>query len=424
MRSIKIKNELRPKNEQGTLLTGALREALSILEMPVMDLAKWLQQQIEQNPALQFEEEKAGEGEESEGEEEFSNPFESFSSDDAPRLEPGIEPGLEEVPAPPQTLFNYLLQQAREVLTAPEDLKEMEQLIGNLDEKGFLADSSNVNPALLKILQSFDPPGIGAQNLQHSLLLQLVQKGEKESLAYRLIQDHFQDFIHCRGNLPGTPSELRKAIEILAGLSLDPAAPFKAPVAPTQIPDIFIESSNEGWMITLNDAPLPRFKLNLAAQLSHFEASARWIEKMVSRRSEIVRSIVKIVLEVQDDFFQGKTSDLYPLSFKQLAEKLSLHESTICRAVKEKILSCPRGIYSLRFFFPHTSTHAVSHHTAKERIKALLAQEDKEHPFSDQQLTEALHAQGVPCARRTITKYRKALKIPPACRRKARVNLC
>ncbi|MGH2639172.1 MAG: hypothetical protein ACRDF4_07840, partial [Rhabdochlamydiaceae bacterium] len=351
MGSIKIKTELKTKTKQATILTVALREALSVLEMPLLDLATWLQEQIEQNPALQFDEE-----EQEEWKQETPNKLHPLShgSDEETSW-------VEQIASPPQTLYSHLLQQAREVLSAPDDLKEMEELIGNLDEKGFLAEQT-ANPTLLKLLQSFDPPGLGAKNLQHSLLLQLERRGEKESLAYRLIQDHYDDFIHKHKNLPCTSLELKSTIEnSLSHLSLDPAAPFRTLSFPPQIPDIFIESHTSGWVISLNDSLLPKFKLNLSSELTHFEPSARWIEKMISRRTEIIMAIMKIVLETQNDFFLSKTSDLAPLSFKQIAEKLSLHESTISRAVKEKVVSCPRGIYPLRFFFPHASSDLVSH---------------------------------------------------------------
>ncbi|MBP7074058.1 MAG: RNA polymerase factor sigma-54 [Rhabdochlamydiaceae bacterium] len=407
MESIKINAELKSRTEQATILTLALREALSILEMPLPALAEWLQEQIEQNPALQFEEEPG------DWEKERSNNFHTLSHAETS--------WIDQIAAPGETLYTYLLQQAREVLSSPDDLKEMEELIGNLDEKGFLGDTP-ADPKLLNILYTLDPPGIGAKNLQHSLLLQLERKGEKESLAYRLIHDHYDDFINRRKNLPCSPKELEAVVDTLSHLSLDPAAPFRQLSLPLQTPDVFIESHENGWGISHNDALLPKFTLNLAPELSHFEPSAKWTLKMLTRRGQIITAIVKIVLEVQNDFFLGKTSDLHTLTFKQVAEKLSLHESTISRAVKEKVLSSPRGIYPLRFFFPHASSAFISHHTAKERLKNLIEHESKHKPLSDQELSKLLHAQGIPCARRTIAKYRKSLKVPVASQRKQRIS--
>lgn len=407
MESIKINAELKSRTEQRTILTLALREALSILEMPLPALAEWLQEQIEQNPALQFEEEPG------DWEKERSNNFYTLSHAETS--------WIDQIAAPGETLYTHLLQQVREVLSSPDDIKEMEELIGNLDEKGFLEDTP-ADPKLLNILYTLDPPGIGAKNLQHSLLLQLERKGKKESLAYRLIHDHYDDFINRRKNLPCLPKELEDVVDTLSHLSLDPAAPFRQLSLPLQTPDVFIESHENGWVISHNDALLPKFTLHLTPELSHFEPSARWTLKMLNRRGQIITAIVKIVLEVQNDFFLGKTSDLHPLSFKQTAEKLSLHESTISRAVKDKFVSSPRGIYPLRFFFPHASSASISHHTAKERLKTLIEQENKHKPLSDQELSKLLHAQGIPCARRTIAKYRKSLKVPVASQRKQRIS--
>lgn len=395
MGSIKIKTELKSKLEQRAILTLALREALSILEMPTPALAEWLQEQIEQNPALQFEEEAPVH-------------WEKKQSQDPS--------WVDQLAAPTQTLHDYLLEQAREVLSTPDELQEMEQLIGNLDEKGFLGETP-ADPHLLRLLYSFDPPGIGAKNLQHSLLLQLERLGKKETLAYHLIQDHYDDFLHQRKNLPCSLEELEAAIAILSTLSLAPAAPFRTHAFALQTPDLYIESYESGWIISHNDALLPKFRLDLSPELSRFEPSARWVEKMIKRRGAIMTAVMKIVLEVQNDFFLGKTSDLHPLSFKEVAKRLSLNESTISRAVKEKVISCPRGIFPLRFFFPHASSDSISHHTAKERLKLLIEKENKKKPLSDQELSEALQTQGIPCARRTITKYRKSLKIPNASQR-------
>lgn len=405
MGSIKIKTKLIPKAEQATVLTLALREAVSILEMPLPDLAAWLHEQIEQNPALQFDEGVEAPDNKGSG-------FKNFSDDTT---------WTDQIAAPSQNLYSYLMQQAREILHSPDDLNRMEEIIGNLDDKGFLGDFA-AGESLLQLLYTFDPPGIGAKNLQHSLLMQLARRGKEQTVAYLLIRDHYDDFLHRRNTLPFSPSELESAIHLLSTLTLDPTAPFRQHTVHPQTPDIFIELQEGSWHIILNDSLLPKYRLSLAPELSRFVHAARWIDKMVARRTEIITSIMKQVLEVQNDFFHGKTSDLHPLSYKQIARKLGLHDSTISRAVKDKVLSSPRGIYPLRFFFPHASSDAISHHTAKERLKQLIGCEDKHNPLTDEALSHALHAQGIPCARRTVAKYRKKLLIPGAPQRKQNPN--
>ena len=369
MGSIKINAQLK----QSTILTAQLREALAILVMPIHDLALWLQTQIEQNPALQYSDEISSR----------STPF------------------IDDLPAPPISLRDHLLAQAREAQV------DLETLIDSLDEKGFI----DTDHPLLPILQSFDPPGIGARNLRECLLLQLQRKNLQNTSAYRLIHDHYDDFIHSRLN----SASLKEAIALLSILSLNPAAPFRSHTTIAQTPDIFIDTRGT---ITLNDSLLPKFSVDHSPDLGKFLKAALWLEKMMNRRSEMILSITQTVLTVQNDFIFSKTSDLSPLSFKDLAKKLSVHESTISRAVKDKIVSCPRGIYPLRFFLPHSTTESISHHTAKERLKTLIDRENKKKPLSDQDLSQALHAQGIPCARRTVTKYRKSLNIPAASDRK------
>ena len=362
MGSIKINAQLK----QSTILTAQLREALAILEMPIVDLSLWLQTQIEQNPAIQYSDEISS----------HSTPF------------------IDDLPAPPLSLRDHLLAQARE---ADVDL---ETIIDSLDEKGFI----DTDHPLLPILQSFDPPGIGARDLRQCLLLQLQRKNLQNTPAYRLIHDHYDDFIHSR-----IPTD-EEAIALLSTLSLNPAAPFRSHTTIAQIPDIFIDSRGT---ITLNDSLLPKFSVDHSPDLGKFLTAALWLEKMMARRSDLILSITQTVLTVQHDFIFSKTSDLSPLAFKDLAKKLSVHESTISRAVKDKIVSCPRGIFPLRFFFAH------SHHTAKERLKTLIDRENKKKPLSDEELSLALLSQGIPCARRTVTKYRKSLSIPAAFARKS-----
>lgn len=421
------------KTEQKLVLTFALRQALSILEMPLPELAEWLREQIEQNPALQFAEEEAEEELEdatAEGFEVLEHLDPLFSSAIFPETHSEQPPWIEQIASPPPTLSHHLLQQAREALSSSHDLTRMEELIGNLDEKGFLA-ASPTDPSLLNLLQSLDPPGVGARSLQEALLLQLKRQGKKDSIAYRIVHDHYDDFIHSRHKIlcqkiSCTTEKLQTIIqETLSSLSLDPAAPFRHASFPTAIPEIFIEGSAGQWRITLSDAFLPKFKRNFSdsSDMRHFETAALWVEKMIGRRHQILTQVVKLVAEIQSDYFQGNTSDLQPLTLHQAAKKLKLHESTLSRIVKDKYLFCPRGIFPLRFFFPHATANSnISHHTAKERLKELINHENKQNPLSDQKLAAALHAQGVLCSRRTVTKYRRNLKLPPAFQRAKKIG--
>lgn len=390
--------------------------------MPLWELAEWIQKQVEQNPALQFAEEEPSEPWKEEKLEQFAVLEEldsSFQTAVFPEM-PSDEPSwIEQIAAPPPSLHQHLLQQAREALSSLQQLHRMEKLIDSLDEYGFLSEDSS-DSEMVELLQSFDPPGVGARSLQHALLLQLKRRGEKNLLAFRLIQDHYEDLLNDRKDLLCQKlscrlEQLQSVIQhSLAPLSLNPAAPFQQRVCPVQTPDIFIEPFENGWKIILNEAPLPKFQVNSSTELSRFEPSARWIEKILFRRCHIITRIVQIILEIQSDFFFGKNSDLQPLTLRHVAHRLSLHESTVCRAVKGKYLSCPRGIFPLKYFFPHPiSNLETSHHTAKERLKLLIERENKQKPLSDDQLSKALQAQGISCARRTIAKYRKSLCIPP-----------
>lgn len=421
----KLKSEL--KSEQKISLTIALREALTVLEMPLVEFAEWVQKQIEHNPALESQDEELvslWEEEKPPGFEILDKLDSSFQSTLFPET-PSNEPSwIDQIAAPPPTLRCHLMAQARETLLHPDKLQQMEELIDSLDERGFLTTVC-ADIDLARLLQSFDPPGIGAQSLQQCLLLQLELRDEKNLLAYRLIQDYYEDLLQNRLDLLsqklGCSLELLQSVvrDSLAPLNLNPAALFHPSSVPAQIPDIFVEPSDNGWLIRLNDTFIPKFQVSCLPELHRYQPSARWVETIVSRRGAIMTRIVRLIFEVQADFFQGKSSLLNPLSLREAAHRLTLHESTISRAVKEKYVSCPQGIFPLRYFFPHASSDSeISHLTAKERLKELINRENKRKPLSDQKLAAALQSQGIPCARRTVTKYRQNLLIPPASERK------
>jgi len=391
MGSIEINNSAR----QEIVLTLALKEALSILTMPLPELAMWLQEQIERNPALQFE--------------------------NAPSTR-GAGDWIEQLPAQGPGFHEHLLAQAREVLTTKADLKGMEELIGNLDERGFCLSG---DARLLKVLQTFDPPGVGADSLQHALLLQLERRGERETLAYRLVKECYNDLLrNQRETICDKLSCSRETLDetlitTLSTLTLNPRALFDTAATPVHLPDIFVESADNGWVISLNDALLPKFHVNLESQLSsRFTAAAEWIQKMVTKRGEMMVKVAEVVLAIQADFFHGKTADLKPLTVRYVARKTGLHESTVSRVVKDKYLASPRGVFPLRFFFSQkAASDEVSCYTAKEKLKVLVQKEARESPLTDEALAKALAEQGVPCARRTVAKYRKSLGIPSAARR-------
>jgi RNA polymerase sigma-54 factor len=432
---IKTHLDLQFKTQQALVLTMAMQQALYVLQLPITDLVQWVQLQIEQNPLLQFDE----------------TPPEDFPSEldfDAQGFEvldhlddtfvQGLFPdevfeeavSLENLVHASVSLHDHMMQQARTIFHDPEQLAHAEQIIGNLDEKGFLGDF-DADPQILKIVQTFDPPGIAARDLQESLLIQLKAQKKEESLAHFLILHHFDDLLRCRlsylaKKLHMTVADVQAALQKdISSLDFHPASRFQTTSSSVVIPDIIIEQTDNGYQVKINESPLPRFILSPPsfANLNRHYTEGKWMERILARRREILTKIVHYLLEKHAGFFSGATQNLEPLLMQEIAHELQLHESTVARAVKDKYVSCPRGIFSLRYFFPHTSAKnkdgtAISHVASKQLLLQLILHEDKNKPLSDNALAGAMSKAGIPCARRTVAKYRKVLNIPTASHRR------
>ena len=432
---IKTHLDLKFKTQQAMVLNMAMQQALHVLQLPITDLVQWVQLQIEQNPLLQFDE-TPPEDYPSELDFELQG-FEVLDHLDETFVQ-GIFPDeafeentpLENLVESSVSLYDHLMQQARSAFLDKDQLFHAQQIIGNLDEKGFLGDFE-ADPQILKIVQTFDPPGIAARNLQESLLIQLKIQKKEDSLAYYFLSDHFDDLLRCR--LSYLAKKFRMPIsEIQASLQKDissldfhPASRFQTTSSAVVIPDIIIEQLEEGYQVKINESPLPRFVLSPPsfANLNSHYTEGKWMEKVLARRRDILTKIAHYLLEKHAPFFSGTTQNLAPLSMQEIAKELQLHESTVARAVKDKYVSSPKGIFSLRYFFPHTSAQneegtAISHVASKQLLLQLILHEDKRRPLSDNALAKDMSKAGIPCARRTIAKYRKLLNIPPASHRR------
>ncbi len=432
---IKTHLELKFKTQQALVLTMAMQQALYVLQLPVTDLVQWVQLQIEQNPLLQFDESSSDDlpselDFDLQGFEVLDHLDETFVQGLFPDETFEEKVSLENLIPSSTSLHDYMMEQARGAFDDPQQLAHAEEIIGNLDEKGFLGDF-DADPQILKIVQSFDPPGIAARNLQESLLIQLRFQKKESSLAYLLISEHFDDLLRCRLSFIAkkfhmTISDIQASLKKdISSLDFHPASRFQTATAAPIIPDVMIEQRDTHFHIRINEAPLPRFTLSPPSMTnlnSHY-TEGKWMEKILSRRRDILTKIVQFLLVKHREFFTGSTQNIEPLAIQELAKELQLHESTIARAVKDKYVACPRGIFSLKYFFPHVSSTTedgttISHVESKQLLLKLILQEDKNKPLSDDALARAMSKAGIRCARRTISKYRKVLNIPPASHRR------
>lgn len=437
------------------LLTVAMQQAFRVLQMPVLELEEWLKNEIEQNPVLEYaqEEEGAERGSLSSNERELN--FEKSRFEVLGSLDEGFESSLfegepsSEEPFIPyeMSLFEHLMLQAKLVLR-DEEQKIAEEIVGSLDERGFLRvslstlfaqDKISLAESVLEKIQQFDPPGIAAYNLQHSLLLQLKLKGKEGSLAHQLVLCHFDDLIHNRlsllqKKLGSSLQDLEDALyKEIGNLTLYPASRFNfEPVQPI-CPDLILTKEEEKWQIEVNEEALPLFRINpifLSTRQTTQEngffrkqvAAAKWLERILEKRRKTLREIGSFLVKNQDSFLSGKTGCVEPLTMQEIADSLCLHHSTIVRAVAHKYLLCPQGMLPLRSLFTQAALgcggSAISSQQAQELLRELVSHENKRDPLSDLALSRKMQRMGVPIARRTIAKYRRALKIAPSSSRR------
>lgn len=419
----------------------AMQQAFFVLQLPQVELAEWIHLQIEQNPLLHIQETKGPIRQILEEEEldfnirnfEILNHLDdSFKTAIFPEDQDRLT-SQEEILSNSISLYDHLKEQAQEMFSG-KDLKEAEKIIASLDHLGFLGTTA-VNEDILKIVQTFDPPGIAARDLRESLLLQLKYKGEENSLLYTIISLHFQDLLHNRfldleKKLELPAHTLKKRIrKKLFSLNFQPAAKFTRDYTQALIPDIYVYKIGHEWHIEIDESFLPSFNLihfdNNATDKSYIKShitQGKWLLHIIRRRHTTLKTISSYLLKHQQAFFNGDLHQLIPLNMQQAAQEIGLHASTIARATSHKYISTPHGIFALRNFFSHalkTSHHKpVSHHTVKQLLLNLIKQENKQMPLSDEQIVEIFLTKGINCARRTITKYRKHLHIPSSLKRR------
>lgn len=345
------------------------------------------------------------------------------------------------------SLNEHLLNQAREIFNTQEELDIAQAIIGNLDETGFLTITLSEISLLtqfkidalnnvLKQLQKFDPPGICAKNLRESMLIQLERKGKQDALAYKVVSDFYDELIHNRipqiqRKINCDSEQLNQAIyHDIAQLDLHPGNNYSRDIVKVIIPDVVItgEDDEELKVSVQEDDYIPRFRFNsnyLKLMLDETTPketknfikqkliSAKWLLRNIHHRGSTLENIAKSLLKYQQGFFKNPHGRLAPLTMKTLADELDVHESTVARAVANKYMDTPRGLFPLRFFFSSGMVMAsgsdISNKTIQDLVKEFIDNEDKAHPLTDQKIMQMLQEKGIECARRTVAKYRGIL---------------
>jgi RNA polymerase sigma-54 factor len=355
----------------------------------------------------------------------------------------------------PQTLHDYLLEQFSYFESPPEVRQFGEYLIQNLDENGRLQSSlaeivqvfgrkvtMDEAQAALQFIQRLDPPGVGARDLKECLLLQITPTTPLREVLTTLIGSHLDDIMQNRLPLierkTGYSLDLIKAgIEQMRTLNPYPGRGFEAAPVQTVQADLILEHNEEGkWVVRVLNEYIPHLRIspqyikllerNPDAQTRDYirkkVESARWLIESIEQRYNTLRKVAQAIVDHQQNFVEHGPDAIQPLKMQQIADIVGVHVTTVSRAVDDKYIETPRGTFALRRFFGGGTTTATGEEVAWENIRRklneLIESEDKSNPLSDEQLVDEMAKHGYELARRTVTKYRKAMNIPSSRQRR------
>ena len=485
---------------QDMRINPRLYQAMELLYMPLLDLEQHLKEQMAENPFLEMQD--ADDGKEVELKEDtLDEPMGDDQVDWEEILLDGFEVGghrqqyehrefFEPTPVEAQDLHDHLLGQLTLLSISEREVRLGEEIIGNIDDDGMFACEPNeclkgindwleeVRPGvrakaeeitdeaarmselaeieivfrmyelkevdhMLSVIQGFDPPGVGARNVRESLLIQLLNRGAKDSLEYRIVDNHFDQLIHRHTSdiakaMGVKPIEVQDAADSISHLDPKPGSKYSTAPEEYVIPDLIVELIDGDYMVFANDTSLPRLRVSQAyrevakdkkaftGENKEFIANklnaANWMIQAIEQRRQTMLKVMNFIVERQRQFFQRGVQHLKPLTLREVADHIEMHESTVSRVTNKKFVQTPRGVYSLKYFFSSglstVSGDDISARGVQDKIKILVTNEDSQKPLTDQTIVNLLEGEGIKIARRTVAKYRDQLSILPARMRK------
>jgi RNA polymerase sigma-54 factor len=473
---VAIQQKLHTKLVQKLILTPSLQQAIKLLPMSTLELADLLNQEMVENPLLEevpTEElqpvDQTAQPEKTDAETADQQKSDSWDDQDyeyffgdylddgyQPRTPQEVKelPPIENTLSTSSSLSDHLLWQLS-LQTDDELLREIgSAIIGNLDDDGYLVASFDELAAMgpwpvadveraLRLVQSFDPIGVAARDLQESLLLQLRHLGlegtptEKIVVDYlRLLQNHQVPEIAKKLGL--SIDDVKEHVEIIRHLDPKPGSRYNPQQSHYVIPDVYIVKVEDQYVAVLNEEGLPQLRISptyrrlldkstensseTRAYVKDKFRSALWLIKSVEQRQKTIHKVATSIINFQRDFLDHGIEHLRPLVLRDVANDIGMHESTVSRVVTNKYMHTPQGVFEMKFFF-HSGIsssygESVSSVTIKQRIRKIIEAEDPRKPLSDSKIVSILQREGLVLARRTIAKYREELKIPTSNQRK------
>jgi RNA polymerase sigma-54 factor len=470
--AMEMKMNLNLKLSQKLVMTPMLQQAIKLLPLARLELAQLVRQEIIENPVLEelLEENEQDSNQEESGPKEDINPeaeqdthpqdqeidWDSYFQDNIDRgmsIENYAEkPSIEATYKKEATLADHLMWQLDMTVDSEADRFIGSCIIGNIQNDGYLcadlqeivtisqSDEENVL-RVLKFIQGFEPTGVASRSLKECLMLQAQALSDKNPYVEILIENYLERLEDRY--LQKVSSELKvsldvvlEALEIIKGFCPKPGLLFSSEGIDYVVPDLVVFKTDEGYDLALNDEGVPNLQIssyyhNLLKTTKEGQTkeyledkyrSALWLIKSIDQRRQTIYKVGKSIIKLQKDFLDDGLSYLQPMVLKDVAKDIEMHESTVSRITTNKYIDTPQGVFELKFFF-HSGIksymgNSMSSIRVKNMIKDIIKEEDQNSPLTDDQMVEALMIKNVKIARRTITKYRKELNIPPASKRK------
>ena len=456
--SIGLRNKL--------VMTPQLQQVIKLLQLPTVELVSLVRAELETNPILEEGDDEgalpvAEASDETREAEEGMDAWLALAAEEGPRenrdteREDYLDKVRENRLVNVATLQDYLVEQLRLLEADQDTVRLAEFLAGNLNDSGYLATPlSELEKAAgagkdrlekaLALLQTLDPPGVGARDLGECILIQLREMPEDTSLARRIAAERLEELSDGASaverlavELGASVSEVAEAIRQIKSCDPRPGGRFSE-IPHAVFPDARVDLVDGEYVISLNDNGLPPLRLSSAYRelmakretlgeeerrfLQERFRSALMLMRGIEQRRVTLYKTVEYVVRTQRNFLDLGPAQLKPLTLRAVADAIGVHESTVSRVVANKYVQTPRGIFALKDFFsnrlPAATVAGTSGTAVRERIRGLISGEDSTAPFSDEALAVRLKQEGITIARRTVTKYREALKLAPAWQRK------
>lgn len=496
--AIELKQTL--KLSQQLLITPQLQQAIKLLQLSRAELVETIQKELMENPVLEEAQEtdgpmadgigqtermsdlKTGGGESPEAKAEHSDKNDGKEFDWASYIESTHSrqgeprhfststedlPNYENILTRASTLQDHLEWQLHLADATEKEMDICAFLIGNIGDDGYLkapltelaAQSDYTREELedaLCLIQEFEPLGVGAQNLQECLLLQIKDVGADRKILSEIVKNHLhflekRDFTGLAKKLKVTPARAKELAHLIFSLDPKPGRRYGIPETHYVTPDVYVRKVGEDYVVILNEDGLPKLQISnfykkaILKEVSQREKTdkdsdnplenaaqnyiqeklknALWLIKSIHQRQKTLYKVTKSIVRFQRDFFEQGIQFLKPLVLREVADEIGVHESTVSRATSGKYVHTPQGIFELKYFFNTGISNAIggsdfANETVKQMVKKVIDTEDPKAPLSDHAVAEMLKSQNMNIARRTVAKYREMLGILPSSKRK------